>query len=247
MAVTTVTMQLAAYSELRLPLTGTVAYMNGDAPHLFLRDGSDAKRLTPGQCIPIDGSFAKLINPFPRPVEVLIARGLPISMGPEPFNLTTQQEVIVTSNANVGNPGVAGFRFGTGAWIKRGRALLTIYDDMTDGLSQFVFIRGIGQNFLSTKPVGCMDGGVFFGGFDGERDEGISPFGGSYTDAQFTAWMAAAASSSQLTVTVRQKYPGLQRLMIQPDQAVLYRRPDGAVSAAYLRIQHLGADLTEFD
>ncbi|WP_444431215.1 hypothetical protein ACTTAM_20170 (plasmid) [Rhodobacter capsulatus] len=70
---------------------GTLAYMSGDARRLYVRDGSDSFELPVGQCVPITKDFAQIINPYPRQISIVIARGLPVQFSQEVGAYTNEQ------------------------------------------------------------------------------------------------------------------------------------------------------------
>lgn len=247
MGIFTYTLQLAAYGSIRVDIDQTLSYMNGDAPHLIVRDGSDSKRLTPGQSLPIDSEYAQVCNPFPRPVEVLMARGLPISMGPEPFDLTRGQLAVVTSSFlfTVTAPEAAILIL-----LRRGKALISMYDSNASQINvQAVTVSSFNPAMLMAKPATVMPTPTTFLGVDGEPDPCIISVSGTCVALDYNTWMTAntaAGAGPQKTQFILSAQPGRQQFMATADQAVILRRPFNGTTF-YVQAQHLGADVGEFD
>lgn len=244
------TMNLPAYGRTKIDVGETVAFMTGDIPHLFLRLGSRGLRLPAGQCLPVEENYAEIVNPFPRPCEVQIARGLPIRYAVEADTLTPRQQVNCTSlayrvTAQAAVP--AGHRYGNGFLMTRGRALLTFDDNLPLTNSRVLVFRGASPAFLAAKPVGCMDTwfGMRFG--DTELDGSLLTTFGSYTEAHIAAWIAAAGYQGE--VVTYYHGPGRQYLVTATD-AVFFARYNADTSGGWdaaVTCRHLGADIGDLD
>lgn len=238
------TAKIPAYGRIKIDTGETVAYVNGDAPHLFLRVGSDAMRLPVGQCLPIRANYAELINPYPRDVDVLIGRGLPIKYAPEPSSYNFAQQKTIISDRQVLTLGAAGYKYGFGVIMNRGSAYFSIFDSSTtpDETRALIF-PGASASFLAAKPALCMAEVGKLRGMDGAEDNSVTVICGTYTDQMVTDWIAAA---NYTATPVNTPHAVNRSYRVATDVAVFFTRPAGAAGFAHLQLTHLGADLGDY-
>lgn len=242
---------IPAYGGLKIEgdHAGTIAYLNGDAPRVYIRDGSDSFALPVGQCVPLSKSWAEIVNPFPRAVSLTIGRGLPVQYQPEQSAITQQQAINSYSFSYVQRDvAVTGRKFAVGLMMKRGQAYIHAFERNADVYSKIMFFPGARPDFMAYKPGGAMTEEIPFYFSDGQRDKSMFVVGGTYTDADVTAWMAAAgyglAPIVQRHASFNQSFTFYRATV---DTAVFYVRDAAQGCHAMLRVQHLGADLEEFD
>ena len=237
---------IAAFDEIRIDGRETVSYISGNAPHLFLRIGSDCVRIVEGQTLPVSHSHVTLVNPFPRPVEVIMCRGLDEFIGLERTSSTLAQDMITKSSCFSYNAGTAGFKYAVGVMVKKGSAIVECFDTYTDGFSSVIMFPAASKSFLGFKPVGCMEEAITFRRMDGSADDNLIAVGGTYTDANVAAWVAAAGYSGQITM----KHGGLgqtvNRFKIDEDTAIFYVRDVAKVVNHNVRVSHIGLPMEAF-
>lgn len=245
------TIRLGPYMELRVDAGETIAYINGSAPHLFLRDGSDAYRLPQGQCVPSVANSARLVNPFPRHVECLIGRGLPVQFGSEAAELTAvQRSICYSQGVCIRDVAVDGSKFGAAFMMPsgRGKAVLWVNDGIDDGQTLAQIYSGVSADFLALRPAGFMDQSNIMLFEDGTRDLAALSIRGTYTDALAATWLAAAGvagfTNAQRLLT---RGNSRQQFIISENQAVVIARPVNAASNAAIFIRHLGLDLEDYE
>ena len=247
------TIQIPPYGRVKIDVSETVAYINGDVPHLILRAGSDAARLPCGQCLPVDAFYAEIVNPFPVVAEVLIGRGLPVHYSPEVGYLTENQRANICSTGAryATNAGIAvSGRYGAGFLLKRGVALLRFKDRIDNGNdSRVVIFRGAKPSFMEAKPVGCMD--LPFGLRHGNHatDNSFLYAFGPYEQSMVDAWVAGSGFDGTIS---EQFHDNDRTYVVTANDAVFYKRnnADSATSGGInvvIECQHLGASVGEFD
>lgn len=243
------TMYLLAYGRQKLPAHQTVGYFNGNAPYLYIRAGSDAMRLPAGQCIPADASHVEIINPFPRPVEVLVGVGYPINMGVE-SGIAAIQASTILSDFYVYKPAptpATGKKFAVGIMLKRGTGEVSILEQASTLYSKVISFPGADADFMKFKPAGCMTETPFFRGYDGRVDDSVIAVSGYYDDAEVAAWMAAASYSGHVETRHNSFMQSSATYTVGANAAVFYVREPDYGAHSYIRLRHFGADLSEFD
>lgn len=243
------TITLLPYDELRITGGESVAYLNGGAPHLVLRDGSDAYRLPQGQCVPMRSQSGRIVNPYPRAVECLIGRGLPVRYGPETASLSYQQKVSMTVQSNRYKSAATqtpGTRMAFGLLMNKGRAIVRFNNNLP-GLedTKLLIFRGASQAFLYAKPAGCMDAGAVMRFKDLTADDSVTAIYGEYTPQHIVDWMGAAGYNPANVI----EYTHINDMeaMVTETDAVFLARYNTTGFHAHIEMTHLGADLGDFD
>ncbi|MDS0927300.1 hypothetical protein OD754_10740 [Rhodobacter capsulatus] len=228
---------------------GTLAYMSGDARRLYVRDGSDSFELPVGQCVPITKDFAQIINPYPRQISIVIARGLPVQFSQEVGAYTNEQSAKTMSISYVQRDAAAtGRKFAVGMMMKRGKGIINAYERTADNFSKIMIFQGARPDFMSFKPAGCMDENINFAFSDGVLDQSFHCVGGTYTDDDVSNWIAAANYQKQPVIQRHASFmQGFSFYLATTDTAVFYVRDADQGCHAMLRMTHLGSDVEEFD
>lgn len=245
------TIRLQGYGSQRVEGGTTIAYLNGDAPYIYVRTGSDAMKLPNGHCLPISDQWAAIVNPYPRQIEICIAQGLQPVFQTETNGFTASQAQIVNSYhygyRDVPVP-TTGKKFAIGVMMKRGEAAMYFTDQANNPNSKVMFFPGARADFMSFKPAGCMMDTISFIGSDGMPDNSAYTVGGYYDDSMVAAWVAAAGYGGQpITVKHNFVFQALSYYRAATDVAVFYiREPDTGVHV-YARMQHLGMSLEDLD
>ena len=245
------TVRIGAYQSLRIDGEDTIALMSGDAPYVHIRTGSDAVRLPVGHCIPIGSNWASIVNPFPRPIEIIIARGIEPRFAAESSGMTAEQTQVTNSyyyayRDTVGAP--AGKKFALGFMMKRGEAMLYFNEQIHNLNSKVMFFPGARPDFMAFKPAGCMEEVVELVGSDGQPDTSAYMVGGYYDDSMVTAWIAASGyGSTPITVRHALFTQNIAAYRTATDVAVFYVRDADTGCHAYARMQHRGLTLEDLD
>ena len=245
MAKTVQTVRIAPYQEIAVAGDRSIALVNGNVPHLFLRIGSESVRLLMGQCLPLDSNFVRLVNPFPRSAEVTIGRDWDLILGSE-TNPPRSQAQNIESMFYTQNAGSAGLKYAVGVMVKRGTAYFDTFDALNDGFGSMIIFPRAKRDFLSFKPVGAMTDATVFRYMDGAVDDAITCVSGTYTDADVAAWVAAAGYAGQVSLRHSSLMNNQARYEISDDFAAFYVRDVGKAVNSMCRITHRGARLEDY-
>lgn len=245
MNVTTITIQ--PYGSLNIHSGETVAYLNGNAPYIYLRLGSDSIKVIEGQCVPTKANFVQIINPYPREIEISIGRGFPVQFGPAPRGYTdAQMDVVFSATSRIISAATQtpGTRWGIGMLMKRGSAVLKITDFLGGYDTKVVVFRGASPAFLNAKPNGAFMLGPAFRETKMDFDNAVYSVTGEYTEAHIAAWIAAAGYTGQV---IEAQHFNERSYVVTSEDAVFLCRYNTSGFDARLGLYHLGANLGEFD
>lgn len=239
-------MKISPYGEVRVPAEKTIAYVSGDVPNLYLRDGSDARRLVAGHSIPTHRQYVTVINPYPRAVEVLIGFGLPIAHPVETGTYTFANNAAITSWRMEYRPAVVtGNNYILALSIKRGRAAVYFYERTVDYYTRIIMLPGCGAAPWLQPGFATDAAPAEFYGADGIEDKSIAAVSGTISETELNTYLAnfpavqgvRHANWSQATTMYT----------ISSDSALLYVRDPDQAMQMQARAVHLGALVSEYE
>lgn len=242
------TIKLPPYGKLKLAPRDTLALLNANIPWLIVRNGSDAVRLPVGHCYNFGASFVEINNPFPVAAWVTISRGLPPLYGPEPEWQSQPTKSNIISGFHVFRPAqVTGLKFAVGVMLKKGRAVINVFDGNNDGKSSMMIFPAAQQSFVGFKPVGAMADTTVFRFGNGDADTAIHSVSGTYTDADVTAWIAAASYvGSPVVMKAGSQLNNNIVFEAADDAAVFWVRDADQIASAFIRVTHQGVGTEGF-
>lgn len=241
------TMRIPPYGELAISGHETIAFVNGNVPYVYLRIGSDNFRLQCYNCVPISSNFVRIVNPFPRQAEIVIGRGLPVSLFSESSVFPLHQQLNTQSSFFAYVPATAGYKYAVGVMLKRGTAIVEVTDTVNDAFSFMMLFPHAREDFLSFKPVGAMADATVFRYADGQPDTAAVAVSGLYTDADVTAWVAAAGYSGQIITRSGALTNTAWRYEAADDCAVFFVRDVNKAAQAIMRLTHRGARQEDYE
>lgn len=234
--------QLPPYGELTIEGRKSVAYIDGNAPWIFVRTGSDCLKIGHGNSIPVDSDYVALVNPFPRPVSLLIGRNMPLMVS---AGANWPLEADVNMRSSMGKYQAAGaapgLKFGIGVMLQRGRSQVEFVEGTNDGFSKVIIFAGASKNFLSFKPAGMMIDGTKMRHSDGAIDTATLCVSGTYTEPQIAEWITAAGYVGEMsTMNVGSYMHTIVRYQADTETAVFYVRDADKLVNVTCRMTHLG-------
>lgn len=241
------TVTLQAYGTLNLTQGQTFAYINGNAPYVYLRCGSDSIRVMEGHCVPVDKDFVQLQNPFPRQIELLIGRGGAEQYGAYSRTYTDEQlALIYASHARLvlSTAQTAGTRWGVGLLMKRGSAAVSFQDNAASIDSQVIVFSGASPAFMAAKPAGAFNSAVTFRKTNFEPDDSFIQIAGEYLPADITTWVTAANYTG---ITYQGQHFNGRRYVVTETDALFFSRYNTSGFDVNIQLYHQGANLGEFD
>lgn len=245
MSITTMTIQ--AYGSLNIHQGESVAYLNGNAPYIYLRLGSDSIRVMEGHCVSAKANFVQIINPYPREIQISIGRGFPVQFGSYQRGYTPDQlETVYSGSSRIISAATqtAGTRWGIGVLMKRGRAILEVNDNLGGLLTKAIIFRGASPAFLAAKPPTAFSTSDVFRKINFDIDNTIYSVAGSYMPADIDTWIANAGYTG---TSIEAQHFNSRKYIVTAEDAVFISRYDTTGFDAQISLYHLGADLGEFD
>lgn len=241
---TPVAVTLPAYGRVKVQGGDTIALLSGNIPHVVVMLNSHAVPLKMGNSIPVPHHQPYLCNPFPREIQFVYARGLSPRYSND-TGLSLEMQTTVYSGIGVLSAAVAtGQKYAVGMMMRKGAALLEVYEAANDQKSSVMIFPGAQADFISKKPAGAMTDQITLYHQDGFADQAVNIVSGRYVDADVTAWVAAAGYTRQPTIVRHSAFfDNVQRFQFSEDTAIFWVREANAMAQAYLRVIHLGLGL----
>lgn len=208
-------MVLEAWGAVSIDQAGTFALINCNAPYVQIEENRDLLPVYIGQCIPILGNKVYVRNPFSFPITLYWARGLPpqsaisVSSGDAKFLSQCMNSASALYQTSATVPATAGKKRGIGFIAARGTYQIAFTQTGGDGNEIMTFPKA-SLEFAALRGPGVMADSVQVLRYDGSINRNVIGISGYYTDADVTAWKAAAnytqtesrqLSGSQGTVT----------------------------------------------
>lgn len=236
---------LPPYGQLQIDGGETFAYVNGDAPKVYLQIGSDPVTVPEGQCVPVPSHWAKLCNPYPRPITLTVARGAPVRFGARATTVGQHHlKTVLSQSYRVDLAGAVGTRIGYGFLMKRGTALMSWEDPLEDDDSKCIIFRGANAAFMAAKPAGAFMSTPAMRGLGLDVDTSMTVVSGYYTEADITTWTTNAGYTG--TIIPARNMKG-QLFQVSTEDALFFCKYNAKEFRGMITIQHNGADLGEFD
>lgn len=245
------TISLPPYGQQRIEGNTTIALLNGNANYVLVRTGSDAFRLPSGQALPVSEDWAAIVNPFPKAIEICVGQGFPMQFQSESPITAAQAQVMssfCTVNKAIPAP-TTGKKWALGVMMKVGSALLAFRETTASLNSKVMLFPGASKDFMSFKPVGCMDEVLPFRGYNGEiDDQSAYVVSGYYDDAQVAQWITASGYlGTTITNFHHQQFQADALYRASTDVAVFFIREADTGVGLMARMQHLGRSVEDLD
>lgn len=190
-------MTLQPWGGVSIDPVGTFALINCDAPFVQIEENRDLLPVYIGQCIPILGSKVYVRNPFSFPITLYWARGLPpvsaisVSTADIKFVKKIANSASAIYQTSAVNAASAGKKRGIGFIAKRGSHQIS-FSQAAGDLNEIMTFPAASVEFAALRGVDVMSDTVPVLRYDGTINTNIIGISGYYTDADITAWKAAA-------------------------------------------------------
>lgn len=237
---------LPPYGYLNIEGRRSVSFIDGNAPWIFIRTGSECLKISQGVSVSVNENYCALVNPFPRAIQVLIGSDMLPLAGPA-TGWNAETIVNLMSSCAIAKPGVAGSKVGIGVMMKKGGAIVDVLESVSDDFTKVMVFRGADASFLSFKPAGMMGDVVSMRFGNGEPDTSSMVVAGYYTEAMISDWITAAGYSGQITSF--NHYSNLNnQLRYWSDEscAVFAVRDEGRSMRLAMRLMHFGKPVEDF-
>jgi hypothetical protein len=244
MATSVERIELAPFGRVRLPEGGTFSYVFGNVPWVGLEEGSDVVPVAEGATVAVGKQALTLHNPFHYSAAVHVCRGAPVSFGPTaggtlPRHLsetTTRSSIILPTGVQVGK------RRGLGIIAKRGRYTVEVTGISNDA-NELIWFRKCNWQFAALRGAGVLEYNLPAIRRDGSLNDQLVVIGGYYTEAEITAWKAAAGYT--LPETRLTTYHGGPDVVIDEQTAFFVTGPDSAAFRVTILANDQGDSILE--
>ena len=236
------TIKMPPYGVLNVTEGKSIAFLSGNAPWIIIRTGSDAFRLPVGHCYPVEANYVAICNPFPRPIEITVARGLPPHYGPDsdisaPAHMVNVHSTLHVYRVQVDTP----LKFAVGVMPKKGRVNVTLMDGHNDDKSQVMIFRGARPDFITFKPAGAWQTVNDFRFADGTADTTLNAISGTYAPEDVTAWVTNSGYKGEVVVLASTSLGNrLASYELDETSALFFVRKESFQGSVFMKVQHLG-------
>lgn len=233
---------LAPFGSVKLPEGGTFSYVFGELPWVALEEGSDIVPVGEGATVPVSNQALTLRNPFHYSATVHVCRGAPVNFGlsGEAARHTSQTS---SRSALVLQTGVqVGKRRGLGVIAKRGRYKIEASGTANDA-NELIWFRKCNWQFAALRGAGVLEFNLPAIRRDGSLNDQLVVIGGYYTEAEITAWKAAANYTLPETrLTMYQSGPDV---VVDHETAFFVTGPDSTAFRVSFQAYDLGDSILE--
>lgn len=243
---------IGPFQKLEVEVGSTIAFVSGNVPRLVVREGSQAWDILEGQCLPVTGPKAQVINPFGVAAELMLGFSMLPQIRPPAVDLAARHAAAVqwavTSPKVSLDAGEAAYSLayvvaaGRSSYVVEYRPL----DLAWTASDTTVLCLSAGRNFASYAPAApFMRANV--GPMDGRHRPDLAVFAGLAGATSFSSWRDRWAEGEAQeppairTATMDSNSLIGARWQMGPGDVLMFRRPPGKGHNVQLVLTDLGA------
>lgn len=236
---------LQPFGDVALSPNGSIAYVHGNAAFLSIMENGDTFPIRSGQCLPVWGRDARLINPFSYPVTAFIGRGLPVNLNSQPIDEISGHFQDTHKAAYLDTVTVAGRKKGIGFIAKRGRFRFNNFTMTANDQMEVIQLPNASWRFAALRPAGMLAVDVPVVRMDGTVNTSIIGIAGTFTEAEITTWKASAGytqAENRMFLPTSSANMGVFSDTI----AMFVTVPDTSALRVTIQIKEMGEPATEY-
>lgn len=239
---------IGPHSSLEIDVNTTLAFIMGEVPRLIVREGSDAWEIQEGQSLRVNGPKAQLINPFARSAQFVLGFGYEEQVQ-TPESWITARHMEKLRNVIVHDTPAAVVDRRTGLFIqaKRSNYQLELLAEGSFG-TRVQLISNAPANMVAAKGAAVFNSTATMVDMYNRPNADIVCAAGTVTDAEITAWLAAAGHTGEVrSVSHNTSSSSVLRWIVRPDTAVIITRDVNTAFTVRPCLMDRGLETSEFN